>query len=168
MSGPTESRACPIRLTALAVPPTSCDVRLRVEPVIDIGIGLPTRLAASHPDVMFEWMKRADEASFSSLAVTDRVVTDALEPLVVLAAAAGATRRIRLLASVIIGPTRETTLLARQTASIDALSGGRLTLGLGVGARQEDYVATGSSFGTRERRFDLVGLSKGSSGVCRC
>lgn len=122
--------------------------------MIDIGIGLPTRLAASHPDVMSEWMKRADDAPFSSLAVTDRVVSDALEPLIVLAVAAAATRRIRLLASVIIGPTRETTLLARQAASIEALSKGRLTLGLGVGAREDDYLATGSSFRSRGRRFD--------------
>jgi alkanesulfonate monooxygenase SsuD/methylene tetrahydromethanopterin reductase-like flavin-dependent oxidoreductase (luciferase family) len=119
-----------------------------------IGVGLPTRQAASDPDLMRTWMTRADAGPFSSLAVTDRVVTDALEPLTVLAVAAGITRRVRLLTSVVIGPTRETTLLARQAASLDALSGGRLTLAIGVGARTSDYLATGTEFHTRGRRFD--------------
>jgi alkanesulfonate monooxygenase SsuD/methylene tetrahydromethanopterin reductase-like flavin-dependent oxidoreductase (luciferase family) len=72
--------------------------------------------------------------------------------LSVLALAAGATRRIRLMTSVIIGPTRETTLLARQAATLDVLSGGRLTLGLGVGVRENDYWATGLDFHRRGRR----------------
>jgi alkanesulfonate monooxygenase SsuD/methylene tetrahydromethanopterin reductase-like flavin-dependent oxidoreductase (luciferase family) len=86
--------------------------------------------------------------------VTDRVVSQALEPLAVLALAAGATRRVRLMSSVLIGPTRETTLLARQAATIDALSGGRLTLGIGIGVRENDYLATGFDFHRRGRRVD--------------
>jgi alkanesulfonate monooxygenase SsuD/methylene tetrahydromethanopterin reductase-like flavin-dependent oxidoreductase (luciferase family) len=86
--------------------------------------------------------------------VTDRVVSTALEPLAVLATAAGATRRVRLMTSVVIGPTRETTLLARQAATIDLLSGGRLTLGLGIGVRENDYQATGFDFHRRGRRVE--------------
>jgi alkanesulfonate monooxygenase SsuD/methylene tetrahydromethanopterin reductase-like flavin-dependent oxidoreductase (luciferase family) len=56
--------------------------------------------------------------------------------------------------SVVIGPTRETTLLARQTATIDALSGGRLSLGVGIGVRENDYLATGFAFHRRGRRVD--------------
>jgi alkanesulfonate monooxygenase SsuD/methylene tetrahydromethanopterin reductase-like flavin-dependent oxidoreductase (luciferase family) len=67
---------------------------------------------------------------------------------------AGVTGRIGLLTSILLGPTRETTLLARQAATIDALSGGRLTLGLGIGIRPDDYRATGFAFGTRGRRLD--------------
>jgi alkanesulfonate monooxygenase SsuD/methylene tetrahydromethanopterin reductase-like flavin-dependent oxidoreductase (luciferase family) len=115
---------------------------------------LLSRVGDAAPDVLLEWARRADAGPFSSLAVTDRVVWDAYEPLAVLAAAAAATRRIGLLTSVVIGPTRETTLLARQAASIDGLSGGRLTVGLGIGVREDDYEATGSSFRTRGRRFD--------------
>ena len=122
--------------------------------MIEVGIGLPTRLAATQPDLVFDWARRADEGPFSSLAVTDRVVSDALEPLAVLATAAGVTRRVRLMASVVIGPTRETTLLARQAATIDVLAGGRLSLGLAVGARRDDYLVAGTSFETRGRRFD--------------
>ena len=68
--------------------------------------------------------------------------------------AAGATKRIRLMTSVVIGPTRETTLLARQAATIDVLSGGRLTLGLGIGVRDNDYIATGFDFHRRGRRAE--------------
>jgi alkanesulfonate monooxygenase SsuD/methylene tetrahydromethanopterin reductase-like flavin-dependent oxidoreductase (luciferase family) len=123
-------------------------------PGLRIGVGLPTRLAAAQPGLILEWARGAEAGPFASLAVTDRVVVDALEPLGVLALAAGITRRIGLLASVIIGPTRETTLLARQASTIDLLSGGRLTLGLGVGARRDDYAATGTDFGRRGRALE--------------
>ena len=119
-----------------------------------IGIGLPTRVADAHGDALLEWAVRADHGPFSSLAVTDRVVFDAQEPLVVLAVAVGVTDRIRLMTSILLAPTRETTLLARQAASIDALSGGRFTLGVAIGARAGDYEATGYSFRTRGRRLE--------------
>jgi len=121
---------------------------------VRIAIGLPSRVSSATGELMLEWATRAEEGPFSSLAVTDRVVSNALEPLTVLSAAAGATRRIRLMTSVIIGPTRETTLLARQAATLDTLSAGRVTLGLGVGVRQNDYQATGFDFHRRGRRAD--------------
>lgn len=119
-----------------------------------IGIGLPTRADGLGPDALRAWAEAADTGSFSSLAVLDRVVFPAHEPLVTLAAVIGVTRRIRLLASVIIAPTRETTLLARQAASLDVLSGGRFTLGVGIGIRRDDYAATGIAFEQRGRRLD--------------
>jgi alkanesulfonate monooxygenase SsuD/methylene tetrahydromethanopterin reductase-like flavin-dependent oxidoreductase (luciferase family) len=121
---------------------------------VRIGIGLPTGDGALTPGGSRDWAERAEAARFSSLAVLDRVVFPFHEPLMALAVAAGHTGRIRLLASAVIAPTRETTLLARQAATLDALSGGRLTLALGVGVRREDYAATGASFETRGRRFD--------------
>lgn len=119
-----------------------------------IGIGLPTRADALPAEAFLAWAERADRGLYSSLAVLDRVVYPAHEPLVALASAVGVTRRIGLLASVVIAPTRETTLLARQAASIDVLSGGRLSLGVGVGVRRDDYAATGQAFERRGRRLD--------------
>jgi alkanesulfonate monooxygenase SsuD/methylene tetrahydromethanopterin reductase-like flavin-dependent oxidoreductase (luciferase family) len=116
-----------------------------------IALGLPSRVPSASGELMLEWATRADRGPFSSLVVTDRVVSQALEPLSVLAMAAGATQRIRLMTSVVIGPTRETTLLARQAATIDVLSGGRLTLGIGIGVRENDYLATGFDFHRRGR-----------------
>jgi alkanesulfonate monooxygenase SsuD/methylene tetrahydromethanopterin reductase-like flavin-dependent oxidoreductase (luciferase family) len=119
-----------------------------------IAIGLPSRVASASGETMHEWIARAERGPFSSLVVTDRVVSQALEPLSVLAMAAGVTRRIRLMTSVVIGPTRETTLLARQAATLDVLSGGRLTLGVGIGVRVNDYLATGFNFHRRGRRVE--------------
>jgi alkanesulfonate monooxygenase SsuD/methylene tetrahydromethanopterin reductase-like flavin-dependent oxidoreductase (luciferase family) len=119
-----------------------------------IALGLPSRVASASRELMLEWVTRADRGPFSSVVVTDRVVSQALEPLSVLAMAAGATQRIRLMTSVVIGPTRETTLFARQAATIDVLSGGRLTLGIGIGIRDNDYLATGFDFHRRGRRVE--------------
>ncbi len=121
---------------------------------MNIALGLPSRIAGASGELMLEWATRAERGPFSSVVVTDRVVSSALEPLAVLALAAGATRRIRLMTGVVIGPTRETTLLARQAATIDLLSGGRLTLGIGIGVRENDYWATGFDFHRRGRRVD--------------
>jgi len=121
---------------------------------VKIAIGLPSRIASVSGDAIIEWATRADRGPFSSVVVTDRVVATALEPLAVLAVAAGATRRIGLMTSVVIGPTRETTLLARQAATIDSLSNGRLILGVGIGVRANDYQATGYDFHRRGRRAE--------------
>jgi alkanesulfonate monooxygenase SsuD/methylene tetrahydromethanopterin reductase-like flavin-dependent oxidoreductase (luciferase family) len=119
-----------------------------------IAVGLPSRIPDASGELMLKWATRADQGPFSSLVVTDRVVSQSLEPLSVLALAAGATRRIRLMTSVVIGPTRETTLLARQAATIDMVSGGRLTLGIGIGVRANDYLATGFDFHRRGKRAE--------------
>lgn len=119
-----------------------------------IGVGLPTREPGVTGERLLAWAARADALGFSSLAVSDRVVYDAPEPMVALAMVAGVTRRIRLLTSVVIAPTRETTLLARQAASVDALSRGRFTLGVGIGVREDDYAATEHDFHRRGHRLD--------------
>jgi alkanesulfonate monooxygenase SsuD/methylene tetrahydromethanopterin reductase-like flavin-dependent oxidoreductase (luciferase family) len=81
------------------------------------------------------------------------VIYDAFDPFTALTAAAAVTTRVKLATNIAIGPIRNTTLLARQTASLHALSNGRLLLGLAIGARQEDYDAVGAHFSSRARRF---------------
>src|SRR5882757_7967440 len=117
---------------------------------MNVGLGLPI----SDPEVLLDWARRADAGPFSSLGLLDRLVYDNPEPLVTLAALAGATERIRLQTEVLLAPIRETPLLAKQAATLDRLSGGRFTLGLGVGGRDDDYAAAGFDVHTRGRRFD--------------
>ncbi|HET9558998.1 MAG TPA: LLM class flavin-dependent oxidoreductase, partial [Actinomycetota bacterium] len=100
------------------------------------------------------WARRAEERGFSSLATIDRIAYPSYDSLTVLTAAAAVTERIGLVTNILLGPAYTPVLLAKVTASIDQLSGGRLTLGLGVGGRPDDYQAAGRSFADRGRRFD--------------
>jgi alkanesulfonate monooxygenase SsuD/methylene tetrahydromethanopterin reductase-like flavin-dependent oxidoreductase (luciferase family) len=120
---------------------------------MNIGVGLPTSTSGISGELLLEWAKRADAGPFSSLGVVDRIAYHNYEPFTALAAAAAVTRRVRLATMVVIGPLRNTVILAKQAASLDALSDGRLTLGLAVGARGEDYQVSGIDSRGRGRRF---------------
>jgi alkanesulfonate monooxygenase SsuD/methylene tetrahydromethanopterin reductase-like flavin-dependent oxidoreductase (luciferase family) len=116
-----------------------------------IGLGLPP---ITDRAVLLEWARRAEAGPFSTLGLLDRLVYDNPEPLVTLAMLAGATERIRLQTEVLLAPLRETPLLAKQAATLDRLSGGRFTLGLGVGGRDDDHEVAGVDIKTRGRRLD--------------
>ena len=118
-----------------------------------IGVGLPTTTPGADGGLLLEWARRADAGPFSSLAVLDRVAYDSVEPFAALAGAAGVTARIRLATMVAIGPLRPAALLAKQAGSVHVLSRGRLTLGLAVGARKDDYDVTGVDYRGRGRRL---------------
>jgi alkanesulfonate monooxygenase SsuD/methylene tetrahydromethanopterin reductase-like flavin-dependent oxidoreductase (luciferase family) len=122
-------------------------------PTVRIGVGLPTSLPGGSGPLMVEWARRAEEGPFSSLGVIDRVVYDCADPLISLAAAAAVTTRLRLVTMIVIGPVRPAALLAKQAASIDALSGGRLVLGVSLGARRDDYQAVDAPWEDRGRRL---------------
>lgn len=120
---------------------------------MDIGIGLPNTLDIPGT-VMVDWARRAEERGFSTLSTIDRVVYPTYDSLTSLAVAAGATTRIRLLTDILLGPAYPPVWLAKATASLDAMSGGRLTLGLGVGGRPDDYAAMDRPFERRGRLMD--------------
>jgi len=120
---------------------------------MNVGVGLPTTTPGATGELLLEWARRADDGPFSCVAVLDRLVYDSFEPFAVLSAAAAATTRVRLATMIAIGPLRSTALLAKQAASVHGLSGGRLTLGLAVGARVEDYEAAGVEHRGRGRKL---------------
>jgi len=130
-----------------------------------IGLGLPT----SNPELLYEWARLADSGPFSTLGLLDRLVWDNPEPLITLAALAGVTSRIRLQTEVLLVPLRQPALLASQVATLDRMSGGRFTLGVGVGGRVDDELAAGVPHTGRGARMDaalaqLKALWSGNSG----
>lgn len=122
-----------------------------------IGIGLPTTVPGATGDQVIEWARRGDEAGFSSLGTIDRIVYPNYESIVSLGAAAAVTERIGLITSILIIPSRgSAAVLAKQAATVHALSGGRLVLGVAVGGREDDYAAAGIPFADRGRRFERM------------
>jgi alkanesulfonate monooxygenase SsuD/methylene tetrahydromethanopterin reductase-like flavin-dependent oxidoreductase (luciferase family) len=118
-----------------------------------VGVGLPSCVPGSSPDLVLEWAARADAGGFSSLGVVDRLRYDCYEPMTTLAAAASCTSRVGLVTMVVISPLRNHAVLAKEAATLHSISGGRLTLGVAVGARTEDYVAAGVA---HEGRGDVL------------
>ena len=122
---------------------------------MDVGIGLPNAVRGVDRRGIVDWAKRAEDAGFSSLGTIDRIVFANYESFIALAAAAAVTERIRLATDVLLAPLRSNTaLLAKQAATLDNLSEGRLVLGLAVGGRQDDYEASSVDFRTRGRTFE--------------
>jgi alkanesulfonate monooxygenase SsuD/methylene tetrahydromethanopterin reductase-like flavin-dependent oxidoreductase (luciferase family) len=109
-----------------------------------IGIGLPAAVPGVDATTIATWAAHAEGAGFASVGVIDRLVYDNLEPLTALAAAAASTERVELITTVLnVGWRANPVLLAKQLASVELLSGGRLTAGLGLGGWPDDFIASG-------------------------
>src|SRR5690242_7587424 len=122
---------------------------------MEIGIGLPSILASATGADILAWAREADTAGFSTLGTIDRVVYGNHETIPTLAAAAAVTSRIGLTTAILIAPFRGNgTLLAKELATVDSLSGGRLTVGVAVGGRPDDYATTGTDFDGRGATLD--------------
>jgi alkanesulfonate monooxygenase SsuD/methylene tetrahydromethanopterin reductase-like flavin-dependent oxidoreductase (luciferase family) len=122
---------------------------------VKVGVGLPSTIPGVDRDSLLTWARKAEERGFSTLGTIDRVVYGNYESLIALAAAAAVTERIRLTTDILLTPFRGNgVMLAKQAATIDSLSNGRLTLAVAVGAREDDYAATGTPFSERGKLFD--------------
>jgi alkanesulfonate monooxygenase SsuD/methylene tetrahydromethanopterin reductase-like flavin-dependent oxidoreductase (luciferase family) len=118
-----------------------------------ISMTLPTMLPHGRADTV-AWCGAVDAGPWASLAVPERVVYTSHDVTVELAAAAALTERARLWSTIVILPAHDAVAVAKQMASIDVLSGGRLTVGVGVGGREVDYRAVGAPFTRRWDRMD--------------
>jgi alkanesulfonate monooxygenase SsuD/methylene tetrahydromethanopterin reductase-like flavin-dependent oxidoreductase (luciferase family) len=130
---------------------------------MDVAIGLPNAVPGTTGEQLTEWARRAEARGFSSLGTIDRLAYRNYEPLVALAAAAAVTERIGLGTSVLLGPLRENAAaVAKQALSVHALSGGRLTLGIGLGGRDDDYEVAGVETGNRGDELEemLTGIKE--------
>lgn len=109
-----------------------------------IGIGIPNQVRDVRASVIPSWAARAEQAGFATLSTVGRIAYPGVEDTVALAAAAGATKTIGLMSGVLLATVWPPTLLARTLAGIDGVSGGRLTVGIGIGGnRPDDFVVDG-------------------------
>jgi alkanesulfonate monooxygenase SsuD/methylene tetrahydromethanopterin reductase-like flavin-dependent oxidoreductase (luciferase family) len=122
---------------------------------MDIGLGLPSTVAGVSGQALLEWATEADRAGFASLATLDRLVYDSHESLTTLAAAAAVTERAKLVTSILISPLHaNAALLAKQAATVDRISDGRLVLGLAAGVRPDDFNASKVELKGRSKRLE--------------
>ena len=119
-----------------------------------VGIGLPGAIPGTTPQDLLEWARRADQGPFSTLSIIDRLAYDSYEPMVALGAIAAVTSRVRLMTGILLVPLRNAGMMAKQAATLDVLSGGRLTLGMAIGSRQDDYEASPAPCRNRGKHFD--------------
>lgn len=114
---------------------------------------LPTVLPHGREELL-AWCRAVDEGPWASLAVPERVTYTSHAMTVQLAAAAALTERVRLWTTIIILPMHSPVQVAKDMASVDRISDGRLTVGVGVGGREHDYRALGAGFERRWQRMD--------------
>jgi probable F420-dependent oxidoreductase len=117
-----------------------------------IGLAWVNPAPQTKPENVVNFAKKCEAMGCHSMWTIDRIAYDNLEPLTILAAAAGATQRIRLGTSVLLGNTRHPVHLAKIIATLDFISNGRVTLGLGFGSRESDYKAVEVPFEHRGSR----------------
>jgi len=96
------------------------------------------------PDTLERWARAVDDGPFASLCFGERLAFDNPETLTLLGAASTWTSRVRLVTTVVVPQLHAPAPLAKALATADRLSGGRVTVGLGVGGRVEDYRAAES------------------------
>ena len=121
---------------------------------MDIGLTLPSFVRGADRAAILEWCRRVDEGPFASISVGERIAYPSHELVATLAFAAAATERVRIVSTVAVLPIHDPVRFAKQMATIDVLSDGRLTVGVGVGGRDQDYAALGVPFEGRFARLD--------------
>ncbi|HEU5320171.1 MAG TPA: LLM class flavin-dependent oxidoreductase [Methylomirabilota bacterium] len=119
-----------------------------------IGIALPAQVAGATRRDVLGFAERAERHGLDSVWVLDRLVYPSLAPLPLLAAAAAVTQRVRIGTSILLATLWNPMLLAKEAATVQTLSEGRLILGMAIGAREPDFQAAGVSLKSRRRRID--------------
>jgi alkanesulfonate monooxygenase SsuD/methylene tetrahydromethanopterin reductase-like flavin-dependent oxidoreductase (luciferase family) len=120
---------------------------------VQIAMTVPTMLRVDR-DTLREWCAAIDAGPFSSLAVPERVAWGGEACLSTLAACAAWTERVRLVTTIVVLPSYNAVRAAKELATADIISGGRVTVGVGVGGREQDYVAVAASFANRWQTLD--------------
>lgn len=122
---------------------------------IRIGYGLGTRTVTNEPESFGGFVDALEELGFDSLWLSERITGEAPDPLIALAFAAARTTRLKFGMSVLVVPGRNPVVLAKELATLDRLSGGRLLPAVGLGVADPlEQQAFGVQRGERARIFD--------------
>ena len=116
-------------------------------------MNLPVMVPGLDRATLLDWARRIDAGPYASLAAGERIGFPNPEVLVTLSAAAAVTERVRIVFDVLGLPLHAPAIAAKQVATLDVLSGGRVVLGVGVGAREDDFRAAERPFEGRFRRL---------------
>ncbi len=119
-----------------------------------IGICLPYMKKDFGRKQLLEWCHRIDAGPFSSISCGERITGYSLEMRAMLAAAAAVTERVQIIPSLYVLPMHNAIWAAKEIATLDVISGGRVTVTVGVGGREKDYQTVGASFANRHQRLD--------------
>jgi alkanesulfonate monooxygenase SsuD/methylene tetrahydromethanopterin reductase-like flavin-dependent oxidoreductase (luciferase family) len=119
---------------------------------MDVGVGLP--MHALGPEELHEFATTIEAGPFSSLSLGDRLAYESHDVLTALTWVAAVTTRVRLMTSVLCLPIYKEGIVAKQAASLDVLSKGRFSLGLGLGGRETDFAVAPTPFARRGPRFE--------------
>ena len=101
-----------------------------------------------------DWCRLADEGPFASISCGERITSYSQDMRILLGAAAALTSRVRIVPSLYVLPMHSPVRAAKELATMDVLSGGRVTVTVGVGGREHDYKAVGASLKGRLQRLD--------------
>ena len=127
----------------------------------NIGLAFVNPAPLTKPELVVNFAKKCEAMGAHSMWTIDRIAYDNLEPLTILGAAAGATQKIRLGTSVLLPALRHPALLAKIVATLDFISNGRITLGVGFGSRESDFTAVEVPYeGRGSRVVESVQLMK--------
>ena len=121
-----------------------------------VGVALPQMAADLDRDRLVAWCRGIDEGPFSSVSAGERITFHNLDGFTLCSAAAALTSRVRVLVNVVVLPWHAPAMVAKELASLDVVSGGRVDIAVGVGGRQQDYAALGSPFAGRHGRLDAA------------
>jgi alkanesulfonate monooxygenase SsuD/methylene tetrahydromethanopterin reductase-like flavin-dependent oxidoreductase (luciferase family) len=123
---------------------------------MDVGLALPQMTMGLDRDRILGWCRAVEAGPFSSISAGERITYDNLDGFTLCSAAAAVTERVRILVNAVILPWHSPALIATQLASMDVLSGGRIEVAVGVGARDEDFAAVGVPMEGRFGRLDAA------------
>ena len=127
----------------------------------NIGLAFVNPAPLTKPENVVNFAKKCEAMGLHSIWTIDRIAYDNLEPLILLAAVAGATQKIRIGTSVLLPGLRHPALLAKIVATLDFISNGRLTIGVGFGSRENDFTAVEVPFeGRGSRAVECIQLMK--------